>query len=137
MANSPIFFGTIKTAAAQIQNADASNLITLYTAPANGGKVESIAGTSSDTAARDVSLVVSKGGVDYVIGTKTIPITAGQIAATPAVDLLNGVECPWSRLDENGNRFLLLDSGCVLKVKSLTTVTAAKALQVFAQAREV
>lgn len=137
MSTTPTFFGTIKTAVAQILPADASNLVTLYTAPANGGKVESIAGTSSDTSARDVSLVITKGGVDYVIGTKTIPITAGQIAATPAVDLLNGTECPWSRLDENGNRFLLLDSGCVLKAKSLTTVTAAKALQIFAQAREV
>lgn len=137
MSDKPTFFGTIKTAAAQILPADASNLITLYTAPTAGGKVESIAASSSDTSARDVSLVVTKGGVDYVIGTKTVPITAGQIAATPAVDLLNGTECPWARLDENSNRFLLLDTGCVLKVKSLTTVTAAKALQFLAQAREV
>lgn len=137
MSASPVYFGTIKTAVAQVLNADASNLVTLYTAPASGGKVESIAISSNDTSARDLSLVVSKGGVDYVIGTKTIPITAGQIAATPAVDFLNSTECPWSRVDENGNRFLFLDTGCVLKMKTLTTVTSAKAIQAFAQVREV
>lgn len=137
MSATQIFFGSIKTLAAQILPADTSSLVTLYTAPTNGARVESIAVSSSDTSARDVSLAVTKGGVDYIIGTVTIPITAGQIAATPAIDLLQYLAMPWLRFDENGNRFLQLDTGCVLKVKSLTTVTAAKALQFFGQAREI
>lgn len=137
MAQRPVHFGAIKTSICQIQNADALNLVTLYTASANGGKVEAIAISSSDTVARDISLVVSKGGIDCVVGSAAIAALAGQVAATLAVDGLSLAVYPWLRQDENGNRFLLLDGGCVLKVKSLTTVTATKALQFLAQAREV
>ena len=137
MAAKPVFFGTIKNAAVQIVNADGVTLKTLYTAPTNGGKVEAIAISSSDTVARDIQLVVTKGAVDYVIGTISIPITAGQVAATPAIDGLQASASPWVRSDENGNPFLLLENGSVLKVKTLVTVTTALALQFFAQVREV
>lgn len=93
--------------------------------------------TSNDTTARDVSLIITNGGIDYTLGTMQIPINAGSINSTSAVDLLNSWQMPWARLDENGNRCLLLDSGCALKVKSLTTVTSGKAVQFFAQVREV
>lgn len=137
MAAKPVFFGTIKNAAVQIVNADGTTLKTLYTAPINGGKVEAIAISSSDTVARDIQLVVTKASVDYALGTITIPIQAGGIAATPAVDGLQAAASPWVRLDENGNPFLLLETGSVLKVKSVVAVTAALAVQFFAQVREV
>lgn len=139
MAAAPVYFGTIKNYAVQLVNGSgADTYVTLYTAPANGGVVESIAVTSTDTSARDVTFTVTKSAVDYPLGTKTIAVNAGSIAATPAVDLLNATECPWTRVDANGNRVLYLETGSVLKVKVLTTaVTAAKAISFFLQAREV
>lgn len=137
MAAKPVFFGTLKNAAVQLVNADGTALVTLYTAPTNGGKVEAIAISSSDTVARDIQIVVTKGAVDYVLATIAVPITAGQVAATPAVDGLQPTASPWLRFDENGNPFLLLETGSVLKVKTLVAVTAALAIQFFAQTREV
>lgn len=130
-----MFFNDFEVFAAQIQNSDASNLVTLYS-PAADVKIESLGVTSSDTSARDVSFVVTKGGVDYIIGSKAVPITAGQIAATPAVNLLDQAIAPFLRVDENGNTYLLLDSTCVLKAKALTTVTSTKVLQFFGTVRK-
>jgi hypothetical protein len=139
MAAAPVYFGTIANDVAQLVNADGADTYkTLYTAPANGGVVESIAVTSTDTSARDVSMSVQKGGVDYPVVTKTIPVNAGSIAATPAVDLLNATDAPWLRVDANGNRVMYLETGSVLRVKVLTAaVTAAKAISFVVQSREV
>jgi hypothetical protein len=137
MAAAPVYFGTIRNYAVRIADTDGTSTLTLYTVPTNGGVVESIAVSGSDTAARDVSLIVGKSGADRIIGTKTIPITAGQIAATPAVDLLNLTEMPWARVDANGNRVLYLENGSVLKVKALVTLTAGKFIDFFIQVREV
>jgi hypothetical protein len=139
MAAAPVYFGTIANDVAQLVNGSgADTYITLYTAPASGSVVESIAVTSTDTSARDITIAVQKGGTDYPIGTMTIPINAGSIAATAAIDFLNSVQCPWSRFDANGNRVLYLETGSVLRVKVLTTaVTAAKAISFFVQSREV
>lgn len=136
MQSTPSYFGVIKNPVARIANGDGTALVTFYDPPTGGGKVETIAVTSDDTAARDLQLVVTKGGVDYPICTKTIPITAGQIPGTPAVNILDGIVCPWIRIDENGNPYLILEDGAVLKAKVLTTVTAAKFINLVGQVKE-
>ena len=132
MANAPIFPGAFKTSAARLQNSDSTNLVTVLTPPTNGSKVVGIMVTSDDSSARDLQLVVTKGGVDYPIGTIQIAITAGTIAATAAVNMLDVAKLPGLPIDRDGQRYLLLESGAVLKAKVLVAVTSAKFINIVA-----
>lgn len=126
MSTAPFFFGTPKNSKVQIANADASGLKTVVTGATNGTKVVSLIAASDDTAARDVTWGVTRGGTFHPLGTKTIPITAGTIAATPPVNLMDPAIVPGLPVDNDGNPYVFLESGDTLQAKSLTTVTSAK-----------
>lgn len=132
MATAPIFPGAVKTPAAQIQNADGTNAVTLMTAGASGAKIESIAATSTDTSPVTVQVIATISAVDYTLGEVAIPAGSGTNGTAKAVDLLNVSDLPWARSD-GVNRYLLLGSGVVLKLKAKTAVTAGKVLQFMAQ----
>jgi hypothetical protein len=127
MALKPFYFDVPKVSNAEIANADASNLKTVVTGAPNGSKVNSLTLASDDTAAREVQLgVTQNAGAFFPLGTVSVPITAGTVAATPAVNALNRTACPGLPLDSDGNPYLLLESGDTLQIKALTTVTATK-----------
>lgn len=129
----PVFPQVPKSFKVQILPADASGLKTIATGGTNGSKVNAIVVSSSDTAARDVSWGITNTSIFYVMGTVTIPITAGQIAATPAVNLLDITKTPGLPIDADGNPYILLASSSdTLQIKALTTVTAAKEIDVSA-----
>jgi hypothetical protein len=130
----PIFPGTVANYACQVLTADGTNLKTLCTAPANGVKLESLAITSNDTVSATIQLVITLGGVDYVVGEIPVAIAAGTNGATKAVNGFNLTDLPWMRTDEAGRPYLYLASGAVLKVKAKSALTASKAVQFFAQA---
>lgn len=131
MAANPIFVGTPKRGMAQILNATASALVAVVTAGASGSKVVSLIVTSDDSADRIVQLFITRGGVDYLLGSYTIPDLSGTNGVTdPAVNMftyINGLP-----RDNDGQAYLLLESGDVLKAKSTTTVTAAKTISIHA-----
>lgn len=124
--STPVIVQTPKHGVVQILPADASNLKTVATAGTNGSKLTSLMATSSDTAARDLTAGVSRSGTFYPLGTVTVAITAGQIAATGGVDVLAAIA--GLPVDNDGQRYLFLESGDTFDVKALTTVTAAKAI---------
>lgn len=128
----PIFPQTIKNYVAQILPADASTVKTLVTGATNGTKIEAITVASTDTSARDVQLVMTISSVVYVLATVAIPINSGNTNAIPAVDILRNTQWPGLSYDSNGNKILYVASGSVLGVKALTTVTAAKELDILA-----
>lgn len=132
MAASAIFIGSVRNQPAQIQNADASNKILLVTPGASGSKVEALNIASTDTVARDVQLLVTKGAVDYILTTVTIPPNSGNLAATPPIDMLSLTNFPGVKRDQDGKGYIMLDSGTTLSMKALTTVTAAKLIQAVA-----
>lgn len=136
MTATPVFPQTIKTNVAQILPADTTTLKTLITAPANGVRVDNILISSTDTSARDLQLVVTISSVDYVLGTLQIPANAGFTNAVPTIAAFQHSQLVGLSADVNGNKFLFLASGATLKVKALTTVTAAKAISVIAQCGE-
>lgn len=136
MSATPAFFVTPKTSGVQIVNADGTALKTIHT-PTTATKVTAVMASSSDTAARDVTLYITKGGVDYPLGTVGIPITAGTIAATGGVNLLDPSKIPGLPLDSDGQRYLLLEVGAVLKAAVLVAVTAAKAINIVAVGAEL
>lgn len=124
--NDPFFYSALKTAVQTIVNADGTTLKTVYTAGANGGKVVGIGQTTDDTATEDCQLWLTVGAVTVLLGTKTIPITAGFVTGTPAFNWFDGIQMPFVPIDRDGQRYLPIPPAGVLKWGSKVAVTAAK-----------
>jgi len=133
MSTSPSFFATPNVGIAQIANADASAYKDLFTAGASGSKVVAITAASDDASlAHVVQLSLVRSATVYPLGAVNVPISAGSVSGTPAVDLLQSNVIPGLPVDNDGQRYLFLMSGDKLQVKSLSTMTAAKLLSVVA-----
>jgi hypothetical protein len=133
----PVFVQTPKVGNVQILPADASNLKTIVTGGANGTKVTSLICTSTDTSTRDVQVGITISATFYPLLTVTVAITAGTIAATAAANLFDVSKCPGLPIDSDGNPYIFLPSSSyTLQAKSLTTVTAAKELDITAVAAD-
>lgn len=127
----PTFVQTPKLGVVQIVNADASNSKTIITAGANGSKVVSVVVASDDTSARILQLSVTRSATVYIIGSYSVPAASGTDGTTAAVDLLKGgpsTLIPGLPVDNSGQRYLFLQSGDTLTVKSTTTVTSGKTI---------
>lgn len=133
MTATPVFPQTIKTNVAQILPADTTSLKTLVTPGANGTRVDNIIVSSTDTSAKDLQFVITVSATDYVVGTLSIPANSGFTNAVPLVSVFAHSQFIAFNTDVNGNKHMYLANGAVLKVKALTTVTAAKAISVVAQ----
>lgn len=116
--------------------ADTTTYKTLYTAGANDAVVKGLNAVSTDTAARNLVLVVNNGSADFMLGVVNIPITAGDTGAIASVDLLASALIPSLPLDQNGKRVLPMQSGHILKVGVLVAVTANKQIDVTAVVEE-
>lgn len=125
----PTFAYQPQASRVQILPADTTTAKTAMTAGPNGSKVLGVIVTSSDTSTRDVLLSITNSTL-FPLGTKTIAITAGEVAGTPAVNLLDPAVIVGMPKDNDGNPFLFLVSGDTLTVNCLTTVTTAKALTI-------
>lgn len=132
--STPIFPQTISNfSAVQILPADTTTLKTLVTPGANGCKVENVFVHSTDTSAKDLILVVTKGGVDFTLGTISIPANSGNTNALVSVSLFQHAMLAGLNNDAYGNKYLYLGSGSVLKAKVGATVTTARAISIFPQ----
>lgn len=129
----PIFPQVIKNYTQTIAPADTTTVKALAVGGTNGTKVESILVTSTDTAARDLALFATISAVNYLLATIAIPLNAGNTNAVPTVDVLRHTQWPGLAYDPNGDKYLYLASGTTLSVATLTTVTAAKQITIFAQ----
>lgn len=129
----PIFPQTILSPVVQILPADTTTLKTLYTAGANGGVVMNIHVGSTDTSSKDLQFYLSVGGTDYLLGTLAIAANSGFTNSVPMVSVFASTQFPNMLVDVNGNKALYMSASAILKVKVLTTVTTAKAIQVTAQ----
>ncbi len=124
----PVFPQTPKHGLVQCVNADGTNKKTVITAGSNGSKVLSLLGASDDTSDRTFLVYVTRSGTSYLIGSCLIPDLSGTDGGTdPTVNLLNSTNIPGLPVDNDGQRYLLLQSGDTLDV-ALTTgaVTAGK-----------
>lgn len=114
MAANPIFPGTLKNAVARLSS---TTLTTLLTGGTSGSKVESIAVTNTYTAAYTAKLYVTYGGTDYLLGTVSVPLSAGNTTSAVTFDLLSSSQLPFVRSDEAGRKYLYLESGYTLKAQ--------------------
>jgi hypothetical protein len=128
----PFFPATLNIGQCTLVNADGTTKKTLLTAGAEGAKVVMINVASDDTATADVLLWETIGGTDYLLGMKTIPITAGFVTGTPAFNFFDGIQIPSIPIDRDGQRYLFVPTSGILKVSVKVAVTAAKTLYFFA-----
>lgn len=140
MTSTPAFLQTVQTGGVQILPADTTAKKTVFTAGANGSKVEMFNIASTDTSARDIQVFLNDGTTDYLLTTIAVPANAGNTNSVPPVGLLTFISSavyttPNFQLpvDAMGNRFIHLKAGWSIKAASLTTVTATKAVSILVQ----
>jgi len=138
MTNTPVFPQTLVNTAAQITSGTGSgiaNAVTIRSGSLNGDKIESIAVTSTDYSGRVLTLVATRGGTDYRLGTASIPSGAGTNAAiTPSVSFLEPSPIlAWVRQDQNGRPYMYLDSGTILKVYTQSVLSPNTEIDIFTQ----
>jgi hypothetical protein len=124
----PFFPATLNIGVATLVNADSTNKKTVLTAGSEGAKVVQVNVASDDTATADILLWMTISGVDYLLGMKTIAITAGFVTGTPAFSFFDGIQIPSLPIDRDGQRYLLMPASAILKVSAKVAVTAAKTL---------
>lgn len=127
----PIFPQTIQTELVQIVNATASSIVTLYTAGTNGSVINMINASNTDGSnAYTLTFYITKSSTSYILGTLSLPHTAGTGISSVALNVLTGlVSLP---LDAFGNPVLYLGAGCTLQVSSGTTVLSTNILSLTA-----
>lgn len=130
MATSPAFTGVPRSSGVQILNATGTALVTAFTPGSSGSKVVSVIVSSSDTASQVLTIGVTRSAVFYPIGTATIGITAGEIAATASVNMLSTTTIPGLPVDNDGQPYIFLASTDTLQAQTAGTVTAAKSINI-------
>lgn len=128
----PVFTQAVNNTVVTIVNADGTNKKTAYTPGANGSIIESILVTNTDTNAYTLNIYATISATDYLIGTVTIPLSAGNTTSAPTVNLLSATSNFGSILpvDVSGNKVLTVPSGTTIKVAVTGAVTAAKTITV-------
>lgn len=129
MTNTPVFTQTPKIGLVTCVNADGTTAKTVYTAGSNGSKIVALTATSTEVNPNNRTFTVSitRSATAYTLVTVTIPFGSGTDGSTAAVDLLNSTILPSLPLDNDGQKYLFLQSGDTLTVALTTSaVTAGK-----------
>lgn len=127
----------IKNSAVTIVAADTSSLKTICTADTIFWDLYQLQVCSDDTSNRTLSFYLTTSGsnaTDYLIGSVVVATLAGTDGVVSVKDVLADTLFARSYYDAFANKHLPLDGvgGVILKCKSLTTVTAAKTLTIYA-----
>jgi len=129
MSSTPAFVATPKVTPQSWTNSDSANTKkTICTAGSGGSKVVAILAASTDSSARVFQIFLTRSATDYLLGALSVPITAGSDGTTSAANLLALI--PGLPLDNDGQRYLFLENGDVLKANNVTQVTSAKEIDV-------
>lgn len=128
----PVFVQTPKITPAAFTNADSANTKkTIHTAGTNGSKIVGVSATSTDTSNRTAQLWLTRSATSYLLGSFVVNTLAGTDGTNPAMNLFSGflMQLP---ADNDGQKYLFLESGDTLQVSFTTQVTSAKEIDVVA-----
>ncbi len=132
VSHSPVLVQFAKITPAAFTNSDSANTKkTIATAGTDGSKVVAVHAASTDTSARIAQLWLTRSATSYLLGAKSVAITAGSDGTTVTSNLLDNLAA--LPMDNDGQRYLFLESGDTLQVSFTTQVTAAKEIDVVAQ----
>lgn len=109
----------------QITSTMGTALQTVYTGGVNGSKITAIIGTSTDaSAAHDIQIGITKSSTFYVLGTISVPSSAGNGSATPSVNLLDPTIIKGLPVDSDGQIYIFLSgTAATIQTKALTAVS--------------
>ena len=113
-----------------------TNAVTVYTAGAFGGRVESLVANSDDTAAVNLNIMLVDGSSNvYPLGSANVPIQSGSQGTINNTDLLanGGTTLRGMLVDPTGKRYISVPAGWTLRVSTIANMTAAKKCYVTAQ----
>lgn len=132
MASTPSVPQTPRNEKVQILNATGTGLVTAITGATNGTKVVGLIASSTELTAnnRDIQISITKSGTSYILGTKSVPFSAGFVTGIPAINLLDPAVIVGLPTDADGQPYLFLETGDTLQVNSLTTLTSGKIISV-------
>lgn len=128
MASSPQFVGTARTAHSKLVNATGTAAQTLLTMGSDGGVVESLFVTSSDTTSRKLTVLLGDGTTDVLVDTVTIPAAT---TGTPVVQVNLMDPSRWMWLDAANIKWVLAGSR-LLKVRMEAAVSSSYETSVIA-----
>jgi hypothetical protein len=132
----PKFFTTQKTGVGTRVNADGAgtlgsntNAATIYTgATTYGSIITSLIFNTDDTTAGNAYVFIYNGSSVRPLGIVNIPIQSGDLGTVAAVDALSGsgITLQGLPIDSQGNKYIHLEAGEVLKFSMKAAPTAAK-----------
>lgn len=120
----PVFELTPVNAGVTVVNADSTNKKTVYTAGANGGRIDAISVCSDDTSAVNLAFYINDGSADLYIGNVNVPIGSGYTTVAK-VDALASLKPAYQN-------FIQIKATYILKCNAVVAVTAAKTVTVVA-----
>jgi len=104
-----------------------TNGATAYTAGSKGGRVMSLTAVTDDTSTVNVFVWILRGSTVIPLGLVNVPLSSGNTnAARFNVDFLNGANIVGLPVDNAGRQYIPLMPNDVLRVGSLTGLSAAK-----------
>lgn len=120
---SPIFEASANNVGTQFTSADTTAKKTVFTAGANGSRIDSISICTNDTAAVNLAVYFTIGGTDYYQGVINVPLGSGyttvvKVEGLQTIALLG---------------YIFLPASAVLKMNCVATMTAAKTTDVVVQ----
>ena len=136
MTPTMVFPQTLRNINGTLANADGTASKQIYQAPANGARIDSLNLASTDTAAHDIQLIINKGGTDYLVGTISVAIGAGNTSGTGAKNALADANIPLAVIDAYGNKVIWLEGNAILKVLAPVAVTSGKQITITGLAGE-
>ena len=133
LSNLPVFPQKIQAWAVQLTNGIGTTITQLMAAGANGSIVESMNVSLTDTVANSLFVYLQDGSaVNHLLGAVTVPTSSGNVAGTPAIDIIRSGMIPGLIVDANGNFVLYVPSGFKVMVASGAAPAAGKIQDVVA-----
>ncbi len=118
----PVFVQTPKLWLAKITPADTTTLVTLISAGADGSKILGISIVDGGVDAPKVTLWITRSAVDYILIVADVPEFSGVWGTVPAFDVFGSGLLTALPVDNDGQRYLFLESGDTLKASVATTL---------------
>ena len=102
----------------------------IYTAGTNGSKVLGLTATNAGTA-HNLTLAINNGGTRYVLNTLSLTASAGQNGSTAPIACMSIANWPGLAIDNNGNPYVLLDSGDTLEGQYATAQATGDTISLY------
>ncbi len=130
MSASPVYVGSPKHFCVQLLNADSTNLKSFIPDQNTTTKIVALYATADE--AKVVQIYLTRGGTDFLMGTTSITANAGVDGTVATANLFDTI--PGLAVDNDGQKYFIMEDNDVLKVKATVAVTSLKTVTIHADA---